>query len=79
MRKFAAPVFVGVGAFLLVVAILVQAWAAERLERTPLDTDSTTLLAGEAQVGGPSEPVGPVRAWSINRVDSAASDDDVAV
>ena len=79
MRKLAAPLFIGLGAFLLVVAVVAQAWAADRLQRTPLDTDSTTLLSGEAQVGGPDQPTGPVRAWSINRADSEASDDDVVV
>ncbi|MBB3042357.1 DUF3068 domain-containing protein [Nocardioides soli] len=79
MRKILAPVLVGIGAFLVVAAVLAQTWVPGQVERTPLDTDSTTHLSGEARVGGPKEPVGPVLAYSINRADSEASDDEVIV
>lgn len=79
MRKLLAPALLGIGAFLVVTAVLAQTWVPGQVERTPLDTDSTTHLSGQAQVGGPKEPIGPVLAFSINRADSNASDDDVIV
>ena len=81
MRKILAPVLVGVGAFLLVTAVLAQTWAIGQLERTPLDTDNTTYLSGSAQVAGGADlslQESPVLAFSVNRVDSDASDDEVA-
>ncbi|GAA5152976.1 DUF3068 domain-containing protein [Nocardioides marinquilinus] len=65
-----------VGMFLLVTAVLAQVWASSALLKVPLDTDSTTRLAGTAVVGGEETPV---KAYSYTRVDSAKSTDDVVV
>lgn len=82
MRKWLVPTLLGLGAFLLAMAVVAQAWAPGQVERTPLDTDNTTHLSGNAEVaGGPDlelQPT-PVLAWSGNKVDSDASTDDVAV
>lgn len=82
MRKFLAPILIGLGAFLVAAAVVAQVWAPGQIERTPLDTDNTTYLSGSAQVaGGPDLKLQetPVLAWSGNKVDSKASDDEVAV
>jgi hypothetical protein len=82
MRKILSPVLVGLGAFLLVAAVIAQVWAPGQIERTPLDTDNTTYLSGTAQVAGGDDlklEETPVRAYSVNKVDTKSSDDDVAV
>ena len=82
MRKIVAPLLIGLGGFLVVAAVLAQVWAPGQLERTPLDTDNTTYLSGEAQVAGGADlelQSTPVLAFSTNRVDADRSDDDVAV
>lgn len=83
MRKIVAPLLCGIGAFLVVAAVLAQVWAPGQIEKTPLDTDNTTYLSGEAQVAGGDDlslqPTTPVLAFSVNQVDSDKSDDDVAV
>ncbi|MDF1604645.1 DUF3068 domain-containing protein [Nocardioides sp. YIM 152315] len=76
MRKLVGPFLIGLGTFLVVAAVLAQVWAPGQVERTPLDTDNTTYLSGEAEVAG--DPT-PVLAFSTNRIDSDVSDDDVAV
>ncbi|WP_296606764.1 porin PorA family protein, partial [Nocardioides sp.] len=76
------PVLIGLGAFLIAAAVVAQVWAPAQIERTPLDTDNTTRLAGNAQVAtGPDLELQPtaVLAWSGNQVDSKASTDHVAV
>jgi Porin PorA len=81
MRKILAPVLLGVGAFLVVAAIVAQVWAPGQIERTPLDTDNTTYLSGSAQVAGGDDlslQESPVLAFSVNQVDADASDDEVA-
>ncbi len=79
MRKIVSWVLLGLGSFLLVAAIVAVTWAGDRVERTPLDTDSTTHLEGTATV----LPAGPgdyaIRATSFTRADSDASDDTVIV
>lgn len=82
MRKLLAPVLIGIGAFLVVAAVIAQVWAPGQIERTPLDTDSLTHLSGEAQVAGGEDlslEQTPVLAFGVNQVDADASDDDVAV
>ena len=82
MRKILAPALIGLGSFLVVVAVIAQVWAPAQIERTPLDTDNTTYLSGTAQVAGGDDlklQGSPVLAFSVNRVDAEASDDDVAV
>lgn len=81
MRKILAPVLIGIGAFLVVAAVIAQVWAPGQIERTPLDTDSTTYLSGSAQVAGGDDlslQESPVLAFSVNQVDADASDDEVA-
>lgn len=68
------------GGFLVVLALLAQFWAPGQLMRTPLDTDSTTLLEGTAELAsGDSVDNFPVRAFSVTHADSERSDDEVIV
>jgi hypothetical protein len=82
VRKIVSWVLIGLGAFLLVAAVLAATWAPGQLERTPLDTDSTTRLEGGGQKLNPAtgevEDI-TVKATSISQVDSEASDDDVVI
>jgi len=79
VRKIVSWVLLGLGSFLLAAAIVAVTWAGDRVERTPLNTDSTTHLEGTATV----LPAGPgdyaIRATSFTRADSDASDDTVIV
>jgi hypothetical protein len=79
MRKVVALVLVGLGVFLVVAGIVARAWAPGQIERTPLDTDNTTYLSGTAQVPNADLVLEetPVLAWSTNKADADASDDDV--
>lgn len=81
MRKGFGIGLTVLGAFLVTLAILAQFWAPGRLMKTPLDTDSTTLLDGTAQLsdgtGGTDEF--PIKAFSVTRADSERSDGDVIV
>lgn len=82
MRKIVSWVLLGLGAFLLVAAVVAKTWAPGQVEKTPLDTDTTTRLEGTAQKLNPSRGKVEdldVRATSISKVDSDASDDDVVV
>lgn len=68
------------GGFLVMLAVLAQFWAPGQLMKTPLDTDSTTLLEGTAELSnGESTDSFPVRAFSVTRADSERSDDEVVV
>lgn len=82
VRKIVSWVLIGLGAFLLVAAVLAAFWAPGQLERTPLDTDSTTRLEGGGQKLNPAtgevEDI-TVKATSISRVDSERSTDDAVV
>ncbi|WP_028638533.1 DUF3068 domain-containing protein [Nocardioides sp. URHA0032] len=79
MRKIVALVLVGLGVFLVVAGIVARAWAPGQIERTPLDTDNTTYLSGTAQVPNADLQLEktPVLAWSTNKADADASDEDV--
>jgi hypothetical protein len=69
-----------VGGFLLVLAILAQVYATDRVLKTPLNVDSTNRLDGTATLGGPEgEESFPVKVTSLTRVDSDKSDDKVVV
>ena len=63
----------------IVAGVVARAWAPAQIERTPLDTDNTTYLAGTAQVPNADLQLEetPVLAWSTNRADAGASDADV--
>lgn len=82
MRKIIGWVLLALGAFLLVVGLMASIWAPGQVKRTPLDTDSTTRLAGTADKLNPAtgdiEDL-DVKATSITKADSKRSDDDVIV
>jgi hypothetical protein len=69
------------GGFLITLAILAQFWAPGRLMKTPLDTDSLTLLDGTAELsdGTGGTTSFPVKAFSVTRADTTRSDSDVIV
>lgn len=82
MRKLIAWVLLGLGAFLVVAALVAETWAEDQVKRTPLDVNSVTRLDGTAQRidtenGGLDQF--DVRATSFTKADSEASDDDVVV
>lgn len=82
MRKIIGWVLLALGAFLLVVGLMASIWAPGQVKRTPLDTDSTTRLAGSADklnpASGEVESL-DVKATSITKADSKRSDDNVVV
>ena len=81
MQRIIGSVLALLGAFLITVAVLAQFYAEPRLEKTPIDVDSTTLLSGTVQLsdgsGGLDES--PVKAFSVTKADSERSDSDVVV
>lgn len=81
MRKGFGIGLTVLGGFLVSLAVLAQFWAPGQLMKTPLDTDSTTLLDGTAELsdgtGGTTQF--PVKAFSVTRADSERSDGDVVV
>jgi hypothetical protein len=69
-----------VGAFLLVVALLATTYAPGRVEKTPIDVDTVTNLAGTATLNGPDgEESFSVLAYNTTKANSAKSDGDVVV
>lgn len=82
MRKIIGWVLLGLGGFLLVTGLLATVWVPDKVERTPLDTDSVTRLSGDADklnpASGELEAI-DVKATSITKADSKRSDDDVIV
>lgn len=82
MRRVGSTVLLGLGAFLIVAALVSRFWGLPAAERTPLDTDTTTMLSGEAsgvvvQVGD-GEPQ-PIAIQNVTEADSGESDGDVIV
>ena len=82
MRKNVGIIMLGLSGFLLLVAFMAVVWAPDKAERTPLDVNTTTYLSGEA--GKLNTSTGeleenPVKATSITKIDSNASDDKVGV
>lgn len=81
-RKVFGLVLLGLGAFLLVVGLMTTAWAPGQLKKLPLDVNTTTHLDGIVKKLDPAEGElveNPVKVESITKVDSNASDDEVAV
>jgi hypothetical protein len=68
------------GSFLIVLGVMALVYAPSRLMKTPLNVDSTTRLAGNAelQTADGLEKF-PVKVLSLTRADSAKSDDNVVV
>ena len=81
MRKGFGIGLTVLGGFLITLAVLAQFWAPGQLMKTPLDTDSTTLLDGTAELsdGTGGTTTFPIKAFSVTRADSERSDDDVVV
>ncbi len=81
MRKGFGTGLTVLGGFLVSLAVLAQFWAPGQLMKTPLDTDSTTLLDGTAELsdGTGGTTVFPIKAFSVTRADSESSDGDVIV
>lgn len=68
------------GAFLLVIGVLGQTYASNKLRKTPLDVNSVTHLTGTATLNGPDgQEKFPVRVTSTTKSDTAKSDDAVVV
>ena len=81
-RRWFGAVLVGLGAFLVVTAVVAQVWAPDNVERTPIDVNNTTYLAGQADHLNPQTgklQSDPVYALQINQSDSNKSDGEVAV
>lgn len=80
MRKVFGVVSLALGAFLLAAAALGQFWAPSHAERTPLEVNTTTRLAGTADKLDPASGEVQnldVKATSVTKSDSNHSDDDV--
>lgn len=82
MRKIIGWVLLAVGTFLIAIGLMAALWAPGQVKRTPLDTDSTTRLSGNADKLNPAtgevENI-DVQATSITKADSEKSDDNVVV
>jgi hypothetical protein len=79
VRKIVSWILLGLGAFLLVTAIVATVWAPDQVKRAPIDTNSTTRLSGTAAAVPTGDTDVDVRAVSVTKSDSKKSDDDVAV
>jgi Porin PorA len=81
VRRGIATVLILLGAFLIVVGVMAQFYAPDRLQKTPLGSDTTTNLSGTAQLsdGAGGLDSTPVIAFSVTHGDTERSDDDVAV
>jgi hypothetical protein len=80
VRKIVGPLVALIGAFLVVVGIMAQVYAPDKLMKTPIDSETVTSLSGTAQLSDGTElNEFPVLAWSITLGNVDKSDDDVAV
>ena len=81
MRRIVGVLLSFVGGFLIVLGLLAQFYAPDRLMKTPLDTNSVTYLEGEAELsdGTGGTDTFPVRAFSTTLSDSEKSTDDVVL
>jgi hypothetical protein len=82
MRKIVSWVLIGLGAFLLVLAVLATTWAPGVLKKTPTNIDQTTRLEGGGEKFNPAtsevEPI-TVRVTSLTQTDSDKSTDETVV
>ena len=75
-------VLIGLGAFLVMAAVMAQVWAPGVVKRTPIDVNDTTNLSGHVQKFDATTgklKSDPAYAVILTKVDSHASDGDVAV
>jgi hypothetical protein len=82
MKKILGGVALGLGVFLLVLAVLAVTYAPGAVKKTPVDVDSVTLLSGEAARLDTSTGAfvqKPIYARSTTEVDSDASTDSTVV
>jgi hypothetical protein len=82
MRKAVSWGLIVVGAFLLVIGLLLRFYASDAVKKTPLSVTSKTYLSGTADKLNPA--TGEIEALDVKvlsdtRTDDEASDDDVAV
>ncbi len=78
MRKTVGLVLLGLAAFLITAAVLVQFWVPGQVKRTPLDVVTDTRLTGTA-AALPTGGSGPVKYLSRTVADGTASTSDVVV
>lgn len=82
MQRYIGWGVIALGAFLLMMGALTTVWAPDVAKRTPIDNDTTTRLTGTAAklnpITGQVEEL-KVKVLSVNRTDTDASTDDVAV
>lgn len=82
MRKIASWVLIGLGAFLLVIAVLAKTWAPGVLMKTPTNIDQITRLEGGGEKFDPDtsevEPI-TVRVTNLTQTDADKSTDDSVV
>ena len=82
MRKIVGWILVGLGAFLLVTALLATVWIPGQTKKTPLDVDSDTRLTGTAEKintrTGELDDL-DVKILSETKVDAERSTDEVAL
>lgn len=82
VRKILGPLLLGLGAFLLVAAVMAVTWAPGVAKRTPIDVDKTTNLEGQAaklDVESGELVENPIYVLSITQTDTDASTDDTVV
>jgi len=82
VRKNVGIILLGLSGALLLAAVMAVVWAPSKAERTPLDVDTTTYLTGQAAKLNTSTgqlESNPIKATSVTRTDSNASDDEAAV
>lgn len=72
LRKIVSWVLIGLGAFLLVIAILAKTWAPGVLQKTPTNIDQVTRLAGSGEKLG--EPI-TVKVTNVTQTDADKSTD----
>ena len=78
MRRIIGLVLMGLAGFLVTTALLAWLYVPGQVKKTPLDTDTSTRLSGQAAVL-PTGDGAPVKALSHTVADGTKSDGDVVV